>query len=304
MKKHILILPVAVSLILPARSLGQLGMHGDGLDLYAVLSLFKSSSSPEEFEKSLNKQNGINNLDINGDDNVDYICVTDRAVEDAHAITLQTVYNKTESQDIASIVIEKTGENEVNLQIIGDEALYGENYYLEPSADIEQPVGKGSPEVIGVYVNVWFWPAVRFVYSPNYVVWKSPWYWDHYPVSWRPWHIMAWADYQPIVVVHHTHFVRVHNCHLLKANAAYRAKQTRSNTFVENSRSGKIKSKGISGSKAGGSGKQIKGSQRSTEVKMDKRDEVSPQKSHRKVSPRQPNEKKGGAGSSKAKVHK
>src|SRR4051812_12968632 len=78
------------------------GLPGDNLDLYAVLDLFKSSSSIEAFEKSLNdKSSNVNNLDLDGDEKVDYIRVVDQRDGDDHAITLRVPVGTEESQDIA-----------------------------------------------------------------------------------------------------------------------------------------------------------------------------------------------------------
>ena len=45
-----------------------LGLAGDNLDLYAVLTLFQKSKTIEDFEKSLNDQTTkINNLDLDLD---------------------------------------------------------------------------------------------------------------------------------------------------------------------------------------------------------------------------------------------
>ncbi len=53
-----------------------LGLPGDNLDLYAVLTLFQKSKTIEAFEKSLNdEKEGINNLDLNLDKKVDFIKV-------------------------------------------------------------------------------------------------------------------------------------------------------------------------------------------------------------------------------------
>jgi len=43
-----------------------LGLPGDNLNLYAVMTLFQESKTLEEFERSLNDENSrINNLDLN-----------------------------------------------------------------------------------------------------------------------------------------------------------------------------------------------------------------------------------------------
>ena len=30
------------------------------------------------------------------------------------------------------------------------------------------------------------WPVIRFIFMPNYVVWRSSWYWGYYPVPGDP----------------------------------------------------------------------------------------------------------------------
>ncbi|MBN2746706.1 MAG: hypothetical protein JXR34_08260, partial [Bacteroidales bacterium] len=41
--------------------------QAQNLDLAAVLSVFQNSSGLEDFEKKLNEDEGVNNLDLNGD---------------------------------------------------------------------------------------------------------------------------------------------------------------------------------------------------------------------------------------------
>ena len=53
-----------------------LGLPGDNLDLYAVLNIFQQSKTIEDFEKTLNlKETGINNLDLDLNDTVDFVKV-------------------------------------------------------------------------------------------------------------------------------------------------------------------------------------------------------------------------------------
>src|SRR4249919_3547070 len=67
-----------------------LGLPGDNLDLYAVLSLFQKSKTIEAFEKSLNdEKTGINNLDLDLDKKVDFIKVTTKKDGDAFSFILQ-----------------------------------------------------------------------------------------------------------------------------------------------------------------------------------------------------------------------
>ena len=51
-----------------------LSLPGENFDLCGVLELFKKTASPQEFEKALNeKDNKVNNLDLNGDGKLDVI---------------------------------------------------------------------------------------------------------------------------------------------------------------------------------------------------------------------------------------
>ncbi len=149
--------------------------------------MFQKASSPEEFEKLLNSENNhVNNLDLNEDGEIDYIRVIDNIDKDAHAFVLQAIISETESQDIAVIEIEKTGDTTAILQIVGDEDIYGEEVIVEPGEgdegdafifnDNNDVIAHGpnvgddhySPRVV---INVWLWPSVRFVYAPAYILW-------------------------------------------------------------------------------------------------------------------------------------
>jgi hypothetical protein len=161
----------------------------DNFSLEGALELFKNSESPEDFEKKLNtEESQVNNLDLNEDGDIDYIRVVDNMEGDVHALVLQVPVNEDESQDIAVIEIEKTGEEDAILQIVGDEVLYGENHIVEPYEVEAKDDGRGpSVKVARLVVNVWLWPSVRFLYRPGYRVWVSPYRYRNYPRWWNPW---------------------------------------------------------------------------------------------------------------------
>lgn len=201
------------------------GLPGDNLDLYGVLDLFKQSSSLEDFEKKLNDPtNEINNLDLNDDQNVDYIRVVDQMQGDAHAIVLQVPISETESQDVAAIELEKNGTESADLQVVGDEELYGEDYIIEATDETKTSTTDGKWQGFRpvVVVNVWMWPCVRFIYAPAYVVWISPYRWAHYPAYWKPWHPVRWhVHHARVVRYHHPHYVCVHTRRMVRAHAHY-----------------------------------------------------------------------------------
>ena len=181
-----------------------LGLPGDNLNLYAVMNLFQESETLEAFERSLNEENTrINNLDLNNDGYVDYLTVSDYVNGNVHTIVIRSVLDRNEFQDVAVFTVEQLRNGEVQIQLIGDEALYGRNYIVEPNyAETPNPGYKGRTVqrknvtvVTTTYYEVAAWPVIRFIYSPRYVVWRSSWYWGYYPVYWRPWKPFFWHYY-------------------------------------------------------------------------------------------------------------
>lgn len=215
------------------------GLPGDHFSLEAAIALFQKAQSPEDFEKMLNAEdNGVNNLDLNEDGRIDYIRVEDHMEGDVHALVLQVPLDEKEVQDIAVIEIEKTGKEEAILQIVGDEAIYGEQVIVEPADEAASGGGKGGPEgeaaVHGVVVNVWLWPSVRFVYAPGYRIWVSPWRWGYYPPWWRPWRPRPWRWYHRHVVVVHRPKCRVVTTHrVVRAHKVYVPKRRSSAVVVK-----------------------------------------------------------------------
>jgi len=210
------------------------GLPGDNFSLEAAIELFKKAESPEDFEKLLNKEDSkINNLDLNEDGEIDYIRVVDNMENDAHAIVLQVAVSEKESQDIAVIEIEKQGDENAVLQIVGDKNIYGEKTIVEPFEEEQVKSGKDkgpSPRMgpVRIVVNVWFWPSVRFMYRPGYTVWVSPYRWHYYPPLWRPWRPYPYHRYHAYVVPHraHCHVVTTHR--LARAHTIYIPRRTSS----------------------------------------------------------------------------
>lgn len=213
------------------------GLPGDNFSLQGALEMFKKATSPEEFEKLVNTEsNNINNLDLNRDGEIDYVKVIDKSEGTAHAFILQVPISKTESQDVAVIELDKTGDESAIVQIIGDEDLYGEEVIVEPNSDEANnaflydndktvaggPYAEENFSPARMVVNVWFWPCVRYVYVPIYKPWVSPWYWSYYPGWWRPWRPFAWQVFHPRVAVYHRPFVVVHTYRIAHARRIYR----------------------------------------------------------------------------------
>jgi hypothetical protein len=139
----------------------------EGLDLNAVAELFKDSPNLEEFEKGLNDPDtGINNLDLDENGEVDFIRVVEEVSGETHVIILQALLGENEIQDVATIEIEKSGED-YNMQISGDELIYGPHYYIVPRP-----------------VRIFSWGIVGWMYRPVYRPYRSVYRFGYYP-KWR-----------------------------------------------------------------------------------------------------------------------
>lgn len=135
----------------------------DGLDLKAVGELLKTAKDAKEFESQLNKPGGINNLDLDEDDRVDFIKVTSEDQKGIRVMKLTAVLSSTgDLQDVATIEVEKS-ENTANVQIHGNEQIYGPHYYYHSHF--------GLTDALLLY----------WLFSPRYTPYYSPWGWGSYP---------------------------------------------------------------------------------------------------------------------------
>lgn len=163
----------------------QAEVPGDNFSLEGALDLFKKSTSPDDFERLLNSPDShVNNLDLNGDGEIDYIRVTDRNDGNVHDFILQDLVSDNDVQDIAVIELTKNADGQATLQITGDANIYGVQTIIEPSDEVQVYAGTSTAREP---INVWAWPSVRYIYSPAYVVYASPWSWAYRPNWWHTW---------------------------------------------------------------------------------------------------------------------
>lgn len=241
----------------------ELGLPGDNLDLYAVLTLFQKSKTIEEFEKSLNEQKtGINNLDLNLDKKVDFITVTTKKEGEAFTFILNTAVSKTESQDIAVIIVDKDKSGKVTMQIVGDQELYGKNYVIEPAKSATpavtanpgysgtQPAAVSTPATTTVIIETV--PIVQYVYSPVYVPYYPPYHYGFYPPYFTAFAVIAIGVYRHNNYYHHAGYygghyhhggntVVVHNTNVYNN---YNKTKVKSTTVNHNATSGRYNSAG------------------------------------------------------------
>ncbi|MGL2993472.1 hypothetical protein [Flavobacterium sp. TSSA_36] len=143
----------------------------DNLDLKAVASVFGESTTIQDFERRLNDpRRQISNLDLNYDNQVDYLRVVESVEGATHVVVIQAVLGRHRFQDVATLDIERKRNNTLSIQIVGDVFMYGPNFIYEP-----------------VYYST---PAIyASFYSNRYRPYCSSWNWNYYPsyyVSWRP----------------------------------------------------------------------------------------------------------------------
>ena len=163
----------------------------DNLDLRAVASIFGDSDNLEDFERRLNDPRAqISNLDLNGDNQVDYLRVIESVEGNAHLIIIQSVLGRDNFQDIATVEVERDRYNKIQVQVVGDVYMYGNNYIYEP-VYAYTPV---------IYNSFW----VR-----NYRPYYSSWYWGYYPsfyVAWSPFPIYTYHNHIGIYINHNHHY--------------------------------------------------------------------------------------------------
>ncbi len=244
-----------------------LGLPGDNLNLYAVMKLFQESETLEGFEKNLNAESSkINNLDLNGDNKIDYIRVVDNVDGKVHNIVLQVPMSEKENQDVAVFIVERNSKDEVVIQLIGDEDLYGKDYIVEPnyskSVDNNETPNpgytktsssttvdeNGNTTIINNYTayETASWPVVQYMYTPSYVVWVSPWHYWFYPPYWNPWTPWFYHHYYGYHSHwHHHYYGHYHHSHFYRSpiarNAYYGQRRSVSPIYVSRRQSGEFK---------------------------------------------------------------
>ncbi len=155
-----------------------------GLDLKAVGQLFEDSENLEAFEKALNDPDvGVNNLDLDENGEVDFIRVVEEVVDSTHLIILQVPLGENEFQDVATIEVENAGGDQYNMQVHGNEVIYGPDYYVATS---------------DIYIHRW--PVIAWMYGPLYRPYISVFHFGYYPPWWRIHHPLTVKVYRTRVV--------------------------------------------------------------------------------------------------------
>ena len=181
----------------------------DNLDLRAVASLFGDAKDLEDFERQLNDPTiQISNLDLNDDNQVDYLRVIESVEGNTHLIIVQSVLGRDSYQDVATIEVERDRHNNVQVQVVGDVYMYGQNYIYEP-VYVHTPI---------IYTSFWV---------TSYRPYCSSWYWNYYPTYYYAWNPCPIFRYRSNINIHinfnhHYNYVNVRRCERAVAMHTYR----------------------------------------------------------------------------------
>jgi len=148
----------------------------DGLNLKAVGSLLKTTTTAEELEKKLNEPDGINNLDLDEDGTVDYIKVTEYGNDTAKGFSLTVDLAAGETQEIATIDVVKNG-NTADVQVSGNQNIYGNNAAYNSSFSLSDAL------------------LFAYLFSPH-PIYYSPYHYGYYPTYYRPYRPISVSTYR------------------------------------------------------------------------------------------------------------
>ncbi len=154
----------------------------DNLDLQAVGNLLEKSDSAEDFEYRLNSDNGINNLDLNGDGYVDYISVAeyDDRPDNRRGFSLFNKFDGNDIQEIATLIFDRdrTDRRGARVYLTGNEQIYGSNNFYEGNW-----LDKG--------LNIANW-----IFSDRDDDYRSPYYYDNYPDNYDAYRVVETPVYR------------------------------------------------------------------------------------------------------------
>ncbi len=162
--------------------------EGDGawakenFDLAVLDDLLVEADDPQEFERLINSEDGVNNLDLNGDGYVDYISV--REFEDRtdgqRGFSLFSRFGPDEIQEIASIIFDRDRPDRRGavVYVRGNEQIYGENNFYE---------GNWLDKSLAI---------ANWVFGDRDGYYRSPYYYDNYPDYYDPYYVVETPVYR------------------------------------------------------------------------------------------------------------
>lgn len=110
--------PAPVAVVTPSSS-----TLGDNLNLQALGELVRRSANAQAIEGELNKPNSINNLDLDGDGQVDYIKVTEYANGNTKGFSFTVELAGGQTQEVATVELQQGQGNQATMNIQGNQTV-------------------------------------------------------------------------------------------------------------------------------------------------------------------------------------
>jgi hypothetical protein len=147
-----------------------------GLDLTALGELMKKTKDAKTLEEELNKEGSINNVDLDGDGKVDYLKVTEYGSGNERGLSITDEVKKGETQEIATVQINKTNEQQGEVNVQGNQDIYGQQANYHSSFTFTDFL------------------IMSYLFSPH-PYYMSPWGFGYYPGYYRPMYVMPYGAY-------------------------------------------------------------------------------------------------------------
>jgi hypothetical protein len=139
----------------------------ENLDLQAVGALLGKADDAEELEYLLNSEEGVNNIDLNGDGYVDYIGVRefDDREDDQRGFSLFSMFGPDMIQEIAQIIFHRDRPDYPGSRVllVGNDQIYGDDHYYETNW-LDRSV-----------------PIASWAFNDRDDSYRSPYYYGNYP---------------------------------------------------------------------------------------------------------------------------
>ncbi|MBU3915535.1 hypothetical protein KKA14_08360 [bacterium] len=200
----------------------------EGLDLSKLTVLIKEVRSGQELERKLNEKDGLNNLDLNGDDKVDYVSVRefgDVKSKIGYSLTVEPV--KDELQEVASVTVELNNDK-AEIQVIGNEQIYGSDAVFNDWTKVEREKSavQATDSNAAPMYSSYFYPRP---------LWYSPWHFGFYP-----------PYYAFLPIVHRTSYIsRTNGYSTTSVGRGQSSYQKTSNRQITNPNQGRAAKTGI-----------------------------------------------------------
>lgn len=155
----------------------------ENFDLQAVGNILEESDDIQDFERRLNSNDGVNNLDLNGDNYADYISVRefDDRTDGNRGFSLFSQFDGNDIQEIASVIFDRDRPNRSGARVYlrGNEQIYGDsdNFYegnwLDKSLNI-----------------------AKYVFGDRNEPYRSQYNYDNYPDYYDPYNVVETPVYR------------------------------------------------------------------------------------------------------------